>query len=60
VSRLTPFRDWCRQRAIEDPEAADLWTQLADEIHDYEGRTGGLAPDLFGNLSAEPEPDGDT
>lgn len=39
-----------------DQDAA-LWTQLADEIDEYEEADGGLTPDLFGNLTAEPEHD---
>ena len=55
MSRLTQFRDYCRAMAGAGTTEAALWTQLADEIDEYEGQHGGLAPDLFGGLTAEPE-----
>ena len=57
MSGLTDFRDYCRQQAKADPEGAALWTQLADEIDEWVETGLGQAPDLFGNMSPEPQHD---
>lgn len=53
-SKLAQFRDYCRAMATADTDAAALWTQLADEIDEYEAGVSNVSLDLFGTTTAEP------